>query len=617
MAKTSNVPKSQSDKAVWWVGTFLLLVTVYFNSRTQDPFNAPKFWVLLIGAAWLLGYLILYLSEHRRTMQGIVKKAIILSTIFISFLTISMIMSKNHFVAIFGDNMRKNGYLTYLALTIIFLVTVFYVRNNNLVKLYKFMLSSALAVGGYGLLQMTGNDFINWSSSGMALFSTMGNSNFAGSLMAILATITLGGSYIYRSSILVSSLSLISFIILVVTIFPTNARQGLLLLIFGISYLIIVIIYNFNRILGRLAILLSFAGLLVSVLGMLQIGPLTKLLYKDSVTVRGFYWRAGLEMFQNNILFGVGLDNYGSFFKLYREVGYPLKYGNSLTSTNAHNVFIQQFATGGVFLGISYILITLFIFWCGINSLRRFKGDERFRFSVFFIAWLAFQGQSVISIDNIGISIWGWVLAGIIVGLSIEGSEDKLLNEKLALDKKSNKQQLNLNQSLTSIGVSVLTLILVVFLYRGDSAIFKARAAYNPGIPAQKTIFYKFANETINAPLIDMQYKVMVSSYLYGMDYKQEAISVLEKVRIDDPHNLDAITLLSSYYEMSNQVPKAISMRRVLAELDPWNSENYIQMAFDYKFIGDKINQKIYLDKALSFASSNPIIISAQAELAQ
>ena len=201
--------------------------------------------------------------------------------------------------------------------------------------------------------------------------------------------------------------------------------------------------------------------------------------------------------------------------------------------------------------------------------------------------------------------------------LSSLTSKPTEINLNAAVNKKFNKQQLNLNQSVTSIGVSVLTLILVVFLYRGDSAIFKARAAYNPGIPAQKTIFYKFANETINAPLIDMQYKVMVSSYLYGMDFKQEALSVLEKVRIADPYNLDAITLLSSYYEMSNQVPKAISMRKVLAELDPWNSENYIQMAFDYKFIGDKINQKIYLDKALSFASSNPIIISAQAELAQ
>jgi O-antigen ligase len=526
-------------------------------------------------------------------------------------------MSKNTFIAFFGDNMRKNGYLTYFSLSIIFLATVFYIRSNNLIKLYKFMLLSALTVGGYGLLQMTGNDFINWSSSGMALFSTLGNSNFAGSLMAILATITLGGSYIYRRSVALSGISIIAFVILVITIFPTNARQGLLLLFFGISYLIIVIIYNFNRILGRVSILLSILGLLISMLGMLQIGPLTQLLYKDSVSVRGFYWRAGIEMFQNNILFGVGLDNYGSFFKQYREVGYPLKYGYSLTSTNAHNVFIQQFATGGIFVGLFYILISLFVFWCGIKSLRKFKGEKRNTLAVFFIAWLAFQGQSVISIDNIGISIWGWVLGGIIVGLSVETSESYLAKDKLKVEKQLKNQGINLLQPITSIVFTVLTLILIVLLYRGDSSIFKLRASYNPAVPAQKVIFYEFANKTINAPLIDLQYKVMAATYLHGMDYKQEARSLLEKVHTEDPYNLDAITLLSSYYETAGEVPKAIAMRIKLAVLDPWNAENYLQMAFDYKFIGDKINQQKYLDKALSFASANPIVISAQAELKQ
>ena len=617
MAKTANLSKSQGDKAVWWVGCFLFLITIYFNSRAQDPFNAPKFWVLLIGAAWLSGYLISYLQEYKKNLQGIISRSVALMFVFISFLTISMIMSKNNFVAFFGDNMRKNGYLTYLSLSIIFLITVIYVRNNNLIRLYKFMLLSALAVGGYGLLQMTGKDFVNWSSSGMALFSTMGNSNFAGSLMAILATITLGGSYIYRRSVVLSSISLIAFVILVITIFPTNARQGLLLLFFGISYLIIVMIYNFNRIIGRIAILLSFAGILASILGMLQIGPLTKLLYKDSVSVRGFYWRAGIEMFQDNILFGVGLDNYGSFFKQYREVGYPLKYGYSLTSTNAHNVFIQQFATGGIFVGISYILITLFVFWCGIKSLRKFKGEHRNTLAVFFIAWLAFQGQSVISIDNIGISIWGWVLAGIIVGLSVEKSESYLPKEKLKEGRQFKKQEINILQPITSIVFSILTIILVVFLYRGESSIFKLRASYNPAIPAQKTIFYNFANETRNAPLIDLQYKVMAATFLHGMDYKQDAISLLEKLHTEDPYNLDAMTMLSSYYEVSGMVPKAISMREKLAILDPWNAENYLQMAFDYKFIGDKRNQQIYFDKALAIDSSNPKLISAQAELSQ
>jgi tetratricopeptide (TPR) repeat protein len=162
-----------------------------------------------------------------------------------------------------------------------------------------------------------------------------------------------------------------------------------------------------------------------------------------------------------------------------------------------------------------------------------------------------------------------------------------------------------------------LTIILVVFLYRGDSAIFKLRSAYNPAIPAQKTIFYKFANETISAPLIDLQYKVMAATFLHGMDYKQDAVSLLEKSHIEDPYNLDAITVLSSYYEMSGEVLKAIPMREKLAVLDPWNAENYLQMAFDYKFIGDKVNQQKYLDKALSIDSSNPKLISAQAELNQ
>jgi O-antigen ligase len=177
--------------------------------------------------------------------------------------------------------------------------------------------------------------------------------------------------------------------------------------------------------LGRITIIFSTIGFIFSILGMLQIGPLQELLYKNSVSVRGYYWRAGIKMLQENLWFGVGLDNYGSFFKQYREVGYPLKYGYSLTSTNAHNVFIQHFATGGLLVGISYLLLTIFIFWRGIKSIKHFQGDERFVRSVFFIAWLAFQGQSLISIDNIGISIWGWVLGGVVVALSNEANADK------------------------------------------------------------------------------------------------------------------------------------------------------------------------------------------------
>jgi O-antigen ligase len=49
----------------------------------------------------------------------------------------------------------------------------------------------------------------------------------------------------------------------------------------------------------------SVAGAILAILGMLQKGPLVSLLYKDSVSVRGYYWRAGIEMFKDSPLTGV------------------------------------------------------------------------------------------------------------------------------------------------------------------------------------------------------------------------------------------------------------------------------------------------------------------------
>ena len=617
MNKKIKRTKPADSNAISWVGLFLFVITIFFNSKVQDPFNAPKFWVLLLGAAWLSGYLISIPTSYQVTQNQVLKRSIFYTLIFVFLSMVALFTSRNQQIALFGDNMRKNGFLTYLALTVFFLVTTTYLTKNNLHQLFKFMLLSAYVVGGYAILQITGNDFIPWSASGMAIFSTFGNSNFAGSAMAILAIITLGGAYVYRKTTWLMVASITAFVILSITIFPTNARQGLLLLLFGVGALTVVLIYNANRLLGRISITLSAIGFLAAILGMLQIGPLERFLYKDSVSVRGYYWRAGINMFQDNFWFGVGLDNYGSFFKQYREVGYPLKYGYSLTSTNAHNVFIQHFATGGLFVGISYLLLTIFIFWRGLKSMKHFKGDERFLRSVFFIAWLAFQGQSLISIDNIGISIWGWVIGGVVVALSNNPNGSVSGKTGLIINDKRRKPGFDLIQPIFSALLGTLTLLLVLFLQRGESAVFKQRAAYNPAIPAQKEIFFQMATKTINTPLIDLQNKVLTATYLHGMGYKAEAITLLEQLHAEDPYNLDTLTFLSSYYEMSNEIPKALNLRKKISALDPWNANNFLQMAFDYKYIGDKLNQKFYLDKVLSFAPNDESVLKVKPELEQ
>ena len=203
------------------------------------------------------------------------------------------------------------------------------------------------------------------------------------------------------------------------------------------------------------------------------------------------------------------------------------------------------------------------------------------------------------------------------MGLSKSKRNDNLKEFPSNKANRNNRSNLELLQPLISVLFIIPTLILVLFLYRGEAAIFKLRASYNPSIPAQKPIFYDQAVKTINTPLIDLQNKVMTAGFMNSMGYKQESISLLENLLKEDPNSLDALTFLASYYEVSGEILKANAVREKLSVLDPWNANNYLQLAFNFKYIGDKIGQQKYLDKALSFASNDPMVIKSKPELIQ
>jgi O-antigen ligase len=169
--------------------------------------------------------------------------------------------------------------------------------------------------------------------------------------------------------------------LLIFDIYSSDSRQGLVAFSVGAGTIMIVILKNKSNSFGLTGLILFILLGILSILGMLQIGPLTELLYKGSVTVRGYYWRAGFEMFQNNPLFGVGVDRYGAYFKEYRNTNYSLTYGFDITSSNAHNTFIQFFATSGFLVGILYIMINFYIFICGIRTILKIQSDFKIIFT--------------------------------------------------------------------------------------------------------------------------------------------------------------------------------------------------------------------------------------------
>jgi O-antigen ligase len=604
-----NKNYTKYSNVTWWILGGTSFITLYFNSKVQDPFNSPKFWILLIVTSWLLGHLV----KDRGIIfhNKILKYTFNILIFFIGTTLLSFVFTDVKYIAFFGENMRRTGALNYVALSILFLSAATFLRLQNMKRLYSVSFFTGVIVGGYGLLQSSGIDFVQWNNPYNSVISTLGNPNFSAAIMAILGTLVFGPvlNSNYRMFIRLSCF-LVSLILLY-AIYLSEARQGLIAIALGIGSYSTVYVYSRNRKIGFLTL---FSGLTVSffsILGMLQIGPLTSILYKPSVTVRGYYWRAGIEMVKDHPYFGVGLDRYGAFFKQYRDSTYSLNYGFDITSTNAHNVPIQMFATGGIFVGLGYLGIITFVFLRGLKGIKQHSGNNRLAIASVFSAWLAFQAQSIISIDNIGITAWGWMLGGAIIGLSI--NDYSLNSSSIPVKQKTNS--FSVVQPLVSGSFVLLTVIVVTFLFRSESNMFMQRMAFNPQVEANRAPLRDYALKTINSPLVEPAYRLRSATNLIANNFDSEGIAQLDYLYKIDPRDPELLNYLSAYSEYHGKLKEAIEYRKQIYEFDPWNSKNLLQLGRNYKNLNDFTGMRNCLNKILSFDIISPESKSAQSEL--
>jgi hypothetical protein len=149
--------------------------------------------------------------------------------------------------------------------------------------------------------------------------------------------------------------------------------------------------------------------------GALQKGPLTSLIYKRSVSLRGTYWETGINIGMDSPLTGKGMDSYGLWYRAFRPDRALTDTPGVNTVTNAaHNVVIDIFAYGGFPLLVSYLAILFIGVWAILRVTMRQRSYDG-TFVALATTWLAYQLQSVISINQIGLAIWGWVLVGALV----------------------------------------------------------------------------------------------------------------------------------------------------------------------------------------------------------
>lgn len=590
----------------------IALITIYFRTDVADPFNSIKFLLLILFASWLLGLLADSFKRFPIKLESFDAKILSMVVIFLISLLISALLTDEKYIAFVGDTQRKNGFLTYFCLAIILLYAARTINFENCIFIFKVGIWCNLLLGTYGIIQITGNDFVNWLNPYNSMISTVGNPNFASAILAILSLLSFFGLFISNLSKFFKVISSITITISIFCIVSSDSRQGLLVIFFGALFYITVLTYVRYKKLKNGILLLTIILTTITILGMLQKGPLASLLYKDSVSVRGYYWRAGIEMFKDNIFTGVGVDRYGAYFKQFREISYPLKYGYEINSSNAHNVIIQLFSTAGLFVGLSYIVILGIILNFGLNLILILTGNQQKIAAAIVSTWIGFQSQTIISIDNIGVSVWGWLFGGAILGLSMTNFESNQRNHEIK-SKENKKYSVTINYFQITIVIFFLIIssILAAGILKSEKDMYNLRNFANPSIPEQKLIVLKYASSLFNNKFADPNYKIEAASATYEMGYREEVYLWVDQLISEDGRNLDFLRAKAFLLESLNNFDEAVNYRELIREYDPWNFINLIDLANLHIKTKNQLEARKILNHVIDFAPNSAVSIKA------
>jgi len=431
------------------------LTTIFVSAWwTIEPVNAPKMLVLTMTAGGCLAIMVAGRLKSFKENRLLVTSV----GIFLIIANLTLFTSADSFVInIFGVSGRNTGLITYVSLAIILIGSMQLQSSLAIQKVIKaFALAGILNVS-YCLLSIAGIELIPWNNIYNTILGTLGNPNFIGAFLGMFAVWVL--AYIVAEAqsrkIQISGFAIISLTFY--EILKSHAIQGVVVFAIGASIVLWMKIRSTFK--HHIIEYLFLSGVIVSgvfaVLGALQIGPLTKFIYKSSVSLRGEYWQAAWNMGIQHPFTGVGMDSYGSWFRRARDTEGFLKPGSNVITNAAHNVFLDIFAYGGFPLLIAYLLIIAFIAKSAFSLLFTSRNYDFVGVGLVAV-WVCYQAQALISINQIGVAVWGWIFGGLIVAY------DKILKlnnlEVVTVNNGKNVRNFKINKS-SEAGISLATIV--------------------------------------------------------------------------------------------------------------------------------------------------------------
>lgn len=400
----------------WGAALISVIVTPYYSF---ESFNVPK--LLILSGVGTVSLLYIFLEQSKLKKYWPKWYKIIILIMLIDALLI-LIFRKNSFTdSLFGVDGRNTGFIAFMSFLLIFIGASLASSHRN-----QKLVLSAIATSGtlsiiYSLIQMSGNDPFPWAGqTASRVIGFLGNPNFQSAFMAIVGIVSFAKILDTKIAKAPRFVSILIFMGSVLGLKGANATQGFLIFGIGIGFIIFIYLRSSVRTkkISWVFLTLGIFGGISALLDIFQKAPWKPFLYSETVSFRGDFWQAGWNMTKSNPLFGVGFDGYGNFYRRSRSIVASSRYAADTPTNAAHNIFLDYSSNGGfVFLILNLIIIFIVLG----KIVMRFKSNPVYEYSFVAIsaAWLAFIAQGIVSINQIGLAIWGWVLGGLILGSAL------------------------------------------------------------------------------------------------------------------------------------------------------------------------------------------------------
>ena len=565
-----------------------VFTTLAIWTKLEDPINLPKMFVLVISAAAVLGLALPAFLSARKFSTPIQGISLGLLGLLALGLLVATVTTDVKYTAIFGEFHRNNGFLSYLAMIILMAsaTLVFNLKSAN--RYFTFMGIAGLVLSFYGIIQGLGADPVGWKIDYNPFITTLGNPNFTSGFLGLagIAILYLLLDAKERKYQVIYAVGLLADLYV---LWRSGSIQGVFGFAIGAAVIVLVKIWLINRKYGQASLLIAAVLGTPVALAVLNIGPLASRLYQGTLKNRFDYWNAAIGMFKDHPISGVGIDRFGEY---YREYAVQNQVVQGQMTDNAHSIYLQLLATGGLILFIPYILLVLFVTFIGLKSLIKSQGDNKFQIGAIFGIWLATIAVNIVTVDNLGVGVWFWISGGVLVAVSVNQVQTNVLNQGQSEKVSKGKSIKSVNSEsafpVTYVASFILVISVLILLV---PALGKSSTLYN-----FKANAISYTTQTYVPAIVsesksssnDPQYLIQLANLAFTQNAVNEAFVMINQINKIDSRSYYGNYFAAYAFEALNKRSQAIKYRERLKELDPWNNASLIELLKNYLSVGNK-----------------------------